>query len=198
MNLVIFGPPGAGKGTQARRLVEERGYVQLSTGDMLRSARDSGTELGRKVAGIMDRGDLVSDDIVIDLIGSELEAHRSAPGFIFDGFPRTPAQAEALDGLLVAHDMRVDLVIRLAVADEDELIARIQRRAREESRSDDNEETLRNRLANYWAQTEALLPYYRSQGKVREVDGLQPIEDVAARIAAILDEERDREAQSAG
>ncbi|MBA4801241.1 MAG: adenylate kinase [Euryhalocaulis sp.] len=198
MNLVIFGPPGAGKGTQAKKLVEERGFVQLSTGDMLRAARSSGTALGKKVAGIMDRGDLVSDEIVIELIESELETHKNAKGFIFDGFPRTPAQAEALDGMLRAHGMQVNLVIRLAVEDGDELIRRVHQRAKDEGRADDNEETLRNRLANYRAQTEALLPYYESQGKVREVNGLESIEAVASDIAAILDAEKESEAQSAG
>lgn len=198
MNLVIFGPPGAGKGTQSKKLVESHGYVQLSTGDMLRSARDSGTDLGDRVAGIMDRGDLVSDEIVIELIENELETHKSAKGFIFDGFPRTPAQAESLDGMLRAHGMQVDLVIRLAVNDEDELIRRIHQRAQDEGRADDSEEILRNRLANYRAQTEALLPYYASQGKVREVNGLESIGTVSSQIDAILGAEKESEAQSAG
>lgn len=193
MNLIIFGPPGAGKGTQAKILVEQRGYVQLSTGDMLRSARESGSPLGKKVADIMDRGDLVSDEIVVELIESELDAHKGAEGFIFDGFPRTPAQAEALDGLLARHDTEIDLVIRLAVEDEEELIRRIHQRAAEEGRADDSEEILRNRLANYRAQTEALLPYYESQGKVRSVDGLKDIKDVSRSIADILDAEKENE-----
>jgi len=196
MNLIVFGPPGAGKGTQAQKLVEERNYVQLSTGDMLRAAKASGSALGQKVAGILDRGDLVSDDIVIELIEAELEAHQGAPGFIFDGFPRTTAQAEALDGMLTAHGMQVDLVIALRVDDEEELIRRVQQRAKEQGRADDNEDVLRNRLANYRAQTEALLPYYESQGKVRSVDGLASIDRVAGEIATIIDEERQEEAQS--
>ncbi len=198
MNLIIFGPPGAGKGTQAKILVEKRNYVQLSTGDMLRSARKSGSPLGRRVAGIMDRGDLVSDEIVVELIESELDAHRRAEGFIFDGFPRTPAQAEALDGLLARYDTEIDLVIRLAVEDGEELIRRIHQRAVEEGRADDSEEILRNRLANYRAQTEALLPYYESQGKVRIVDGLKGIGEVSQLIAGILDAEKESEGQSAG
>lgn len=198
MNLIIFGPPGAGKGTQAKILVEKRGYVQLSTGDMLRHARESGSPLGQKVADIMDRGDLVSDEIVVELIESELDAHKGAEGFIFDGFPRTPAQAEALDGLLARHGTEIDLVIRLAVEDEEELIRRIHQRAAEEGRADDSEEILRNRLANYRAQTEALLPYYESQGKVHSVDGLKDIGDVSQSIADILDAEKESEGQSAG
>ncbi len=197
MNLIMFGPPGAGKGTQATRLVSERGYVQLSTGDMLRAARSSGTPLGEKVAGIMDRGDLVSDEIVIALIEEQLEVHDKAPGFIFDGFPRTVAQAEALDGLLRGRGEAVDLVVNLRVDDEDELIRRVQKRAAEQGRADDTEEVLRNRLANYNALTAELLTYYESQGIVRHVRGLDSIEAVAAQTAEILDEEKGKRKQPA-
>jgi adenylate kinase family enzyme len=127
MNLILFGPPAAGKGTQAKRLVEERGFVQLSTGDMLRAARTSGSALGLEVAAIMDAGKLVSDDIVIRLIEAALADNPGAPGFIFDGFPRTVAQAEALDALLARHGQRIDLVIRLEV-DEAALTARVTKR----------------------------------------------------------------------
>jgi adenylate kinase len=189
MNLILFGPPGAGKGTQAKKLVSDRGYVQLSTGDMLRAARSSGTELGQRVAGIMDRGDLVSDDIVIALIEERLEANPDAPGFIFDGFPRTVGQAEALDGLLRGRGERVDLVINLRVEDDEELVRRVQKRAAEEGRADDSAEVLRNRLANYNALTAELLVYYESQGVVRHAAGLNSIEGVAAEIGQILDAE---------
>jgi len=198
MNLIMFGPPGAGKGTQAKRLVEERGYIQLSTGDMLRAARQSGTPLGEKVAAIMDRGDLVSDDIVIALIEEQLEKHRNAPGFIFDGFPRTVPQAQALDRLLRGHGQAVDLVINLKVDDTDELVRRVQQRAQVEGRADDSAEVLRNRLANYNALTAELLTYYESQGVVRHVRGLDSIEDVAGQTGKILNEEKEKRKQPAG
>jgi adenylate kinase len=198
MNLIMFGPPGAGKGTQAKRLVEQRGYIQLSTGDMLRAARQSGTPLGEKVAAIMDRGDLVSDDIVIALIEEQLEKHRDAPGFIFDGFPRTVPQAQALDRLLRGHGHAVDLVINLKVDDTDELVRRVQQRAQVEGRADDSAEVLRNRLANYNALTAELLTYYESQGVVRHVRGLDSIEDVAGQTGKILNEEKEKRKQPAG
>lgn len=187
MNLVIFGPPAAGKGTQAKRLVAERGLIQLSTGDMLRAARASGSELGNKVAAIMDAGDLVSDEIVIALIDEQLTANPDAKGFIFDGFPRTVAQAEALDKLLISRSSQVDSVIRLVVDDE-ALLARALKRAEEEGRADDNAESLKKRLHNYNTETAPLLPYYAAQGKLSEVDGMADIESVAAALAGVLDE----------
>jgi len=185
MNIVLFGPPAAGKGTQAKRLVSERELIQLSTGDMLRAARASGTELGKKVAGIMDRGDLVSDDIVIALIEEKLDQAPHAAGFIFDGFPRTVAQAEALDATLQNRGMKVDNVIRLCV-DDDALIARITKRFKDEGRKDDNPESFKVRLDNYNAQTAPLLPYYSTQGKLTEVDGMAEIETVATSISGVL------------
>lgn len=187
MNLVLFGPPGAGKGTQAKRLVAERGWMQLSTGDMLREARKAGTELGNKVAAIMDRGDLVSDAIVIALIEERLPQAEAAGGAIFDGFPRTVAQAEALDALLEGRGAKIDAVVRLVV-DQNELVERMARRAEEEGRADDTVEAFKTRLDNYNAQTAPLIPYYAEQGKVTDVDGMGGIEDVAARIAAALDD----------
>lgn len=186
MNLILFGPPAAGKGTQAKRLVAERGYVQLSTGDMLRAARKSGSALGKKVADIMDSGQLVSDQIVIDLIAEQLDTHTDAAGFIFDGFPRTVAQAESLDEMLASRDQKVDLVIRLVV-DDTALLARALKRAEEEGRVDDNAETLAKRLHAYNTQTAPLLPFYTEQGKLNEVDGMADIESVASAIATILD-----------
>jgi adenylate kinase len=186
MNLILFGPPAAGKGTQARQLTAERGFVQLSTGDMLRAARQSGTELGRRVAGIMDGGGLVSDEIVIALIEEQLELRADAPGFIFDGFPRTVPQAAALDAMLEGRGARVDAVIRLKV-DEAALIDRVTRRFELEGRADDNPESFRKRLAAYGAQTAPLLPIYAAQGKLTEIDGMQPPAAVAAAIAAVLD-----------
>jgi len=186
LNLVLFGPPAAGKGTQAKRLVAERGLIQLSTGDMLRAARAAGTELGNKVAGIMDRGDLVTDEIVIALIEEQLDANKGAAGFIFDGFPRTVAQAEALDTALASRDMSVDSVIRLKV-DDNALVARIVKRFEEEGRKDDNPESFKVRLGNYNEQTAPLLPFYSAQGKLTEVDGMADIENVAQSIAHVLD-----------
>lgn len=186
LNLILFGPPAAGKGTQAKRLVAERGLIQLSTGDMLRAARKSGTELGERVAGIMDRGDLVSDEIVIALIEEQIETHPNAAGFIYDGFPRTVPQAEALDTLLAGKGTQVDSVIRLKV-DDGALMARIAGRFAEQGRADDNPESFKIRLGNYNAQTAALLPYYAGQGKLTEVDGMASIDAVAKDIAEVLD-----------
>ncbi len=186
LNLVLFGPPAAGKGTQAKRLVAERGLIQLSTGDMLRAARAAGTELGKKVAGIMDRGDLVTDEIVVALIEEQLDSNKGAAGFIFDGFPRTVAQAEALDAALAKRDMKVDSVIRLKV-DEEALVARIIKRFEEEGRKDDNPDAFKVRLGNYQKQTARLLPYYSAQGKLTEVDGMANEETVAVSIRKVLD-----------
>ena len=191
MNIILLGPPGAGKGTQAQRLVEERNMVQLSTGDMLRAARTSGTEMGNKVAAIMDRGDLVSDDIVIGLIREQLEADDGAGGYIFDGFPRTLAQAEALGRLLVDMGENLDAVIELQVEDE-ALVDRIVGRAKQAAaagqpvRADDNEESLRTRLFAYYKQTSTLVGYYFAKGDLRSVDGMASMDEVSASIGEIL------------
>ena len=185
MNLILFGPPAAGKGTQAKRLVAERGMIQLSTGDMLRAARASGSELGQRVAGIMDRGELVTDAIVIALIEEKLPEAEAAGGAIFDGFPRTVAQAEALDAMLKGRGAAIDKVVRLKVDDE-ALVARIGKRFAEEGRADDNPESFKVRLAAYNTQTAPLLPYYQAQGKLTEVDGMASIESVATAIDGAL------------
>ncbi len=213
LNIILLGPPGAGKGTQAARLQAERGMIQLSTGDMLREARASGSPIGEKVKAIMDAGELVSDAIVTALIGERLD-NCGGCGAIFDGFPRTLAQAEALDLLLAERGRKLDHVIELAV-DEDELVKRITGRFTCAKcgtgyhdtfrpttvpgvcdvcgshefirRPDDNEQTVRTRMAEYRAKTAPILPYYAAKGLVRPVDGMASVEDVAAQIDAILD-----------
>jgi len=186
MNIILFGPPAAGKGTQAKRLVDTRGMVQLSTGDMLRAAIASGSVLGQRVKGIMERGELVSDAIVVELIEERLDEAEAAGGAIFDGFPRTVAQAEALDSMLEGRGKQIDVVLRLRV-DEEALVRRIARRFADEGRADDNPESFRVRLGAYNAQTSPLLPYYAGQQKLKEVDGMASVEDVAAQIDNALD-----------
>jgi len=185
MNLILFGPPAAGKGTQAKRLVDGKNMVQLSTGDMLRAAIASGSELGQRVSGIMQRGELVSDEIVIELIEARLPEAEAAGGAIFDGFPRTLAQAQALDAMLAHRGSKIDLVIRLKVDDE-ALKKRIAGRFAESGRPDDNPESFVIRLNAYNTQTAPLLPYYQGQGKLVEVDGMGAVEAVAAGIDAAM------------
>jgi adenylate kinase len=186
MNLILFGPPAAGKGTQAKRLVDGRGMVQLSTGDMLRAAVAAKSELGRKVEGILARGELVSDDIVVDLIEERLPEADAAGGAIFDGFPRTLAQAQALDDMLARRGAKIDRVIRLKVDDE-ALLKRVAGRFAESGRPDDNPDSFKVRLAAYNAQTAPLLPYYEKQGKLTEVDGMGSIDEVATAIDRALE-----------
>ncbi len=191
MNIILLGPPGAGKGTQAQKLVDERGMIQLSTGDMLRAARTSGTEMGRKVAEVMDRGDLVTDEIVIGLIEEKLNGDTGG-GFIFDGFPRTLAQADALGALLDRHGETLDAVVELTVND-DVLVGRIVNRAKEAAaagqpvRADDNEESLKVRLMEYYKKTSPLIGYYYAKGQLQSVNGLGTIDEVASEIAGVLD-----------
>ena len=187
MNLILFGPPAAGKGTQAKKLVAERGYIQLSTGDMLRAAVASGSELGNKVKSILESGALVSDEIVIALIDDQLDTNKGAAGFIYDGFPRTVGQAEALDKLLESRGEKVDSVIRLVV-DEEALLARVTKRFEEQGRKDDNPETFSVRLEKYNADTAPLVPIYAERGILRAVDGMASIDEVSAGIDAALKE----------
>lgn len=191
MNLVLFGPPGAGKGTQAARLVQKYGLAHLSTGDMLRAAVAAGTELGRKAKAIMDRGELVPDDVIVGLVAERIDQPDCARGFVLDGFPRTIAQAEALERMLAEKGRRLDAVIELAV-DDDALVERIEKRSAETggARSDDNVETLKRRLAVYHEQTAPVLQWYRERGLLHTVDGMRSIAEVAAQIDRILEEIR--------
>ena len=188
MNLVLFGPPGSGKGTQAKILQEKQGWPQLSTGDMLRAAIAAGTELGKKCKAIMDAGELVSDAIVIGIISERYDQPDCAHGAIFDGFPRTIPQAEALDGMLKTRDKKIDLVIELKV-DDKVRIDRVKARIAQSGgavRADDTPETLQNRLNVYYQNTAPLLEYYKKQGKLVTVDGMAPIEEVTKSIAEVI------------
>lgn len=190
MNIILLGPPGAGKGTQAQHLVETRNMMQLSTGDMLRAARTSGTDMGKIVANVMDRGELVTDEIVIGLIREKLQAG-SEGGFIFDGFPRTLAQADALGELLAENGFALDAVISLEVEDEI-LVQRVVNRAKEaisagkEARADDNEDSMRTRLMEYYKKTSPLIGYYHAKGALKAVDGLASIDEVQASLENAL------------
>ena len=214
MNIILLGPPGAGKGTQAARLEQERGMVQVSTGDMLRAAVKADTEIGRMADAIMKAGKLFPDDLMSQILGARLDQPDTERGVIFDGYPRTLAQAEALERLLAERGRKLDYVIELLV-DEDALVDRISGRftcakcnasyhdryklpkipticdvcGSEEfrRRPDDNESAVRTRMAEYRAKTQPILPFYETRGTVRRVDGMAPIDDVSASIEAILD-----------
>ena len=213
MNLILLGPPGAGKGTQSKRLEGSHDLEQLSTGDMLRAAVAAGSEFGLKARQVMEAGGLVSDDIIIGLIAERLDAPSGKKGFIFDGFPRTSAQARALDHLLEAKDLSLDHVIQLDV-DEEALVARVTGRytcagcgqgyhdrfekpktegvcdkcagTEFKRRADDNEQTVRSRLQSYHAQTAPIIPYYDAKGALKKVDGMADIDDVTRQIESIL------------
>jgi adenylate kinase len=191
MNLILLGPPGAGKGTQGENLAKKRGLIQLSTGDMLRQAVKAGTPVGLEASAIMEAGGLVPDDVVIKIIAERIAQPDCAKGFILDGFPRTLKQAAALDELLTAKGKKLDAVIELKVND-DALLSRIENRARETiaaggvPRADDNAEALRKRLMAYYRETAPLIGYYFAKGKLRCLDGMAPIPQVEAQVDAVL------------
>ncbi len=188
MNIILLGPPGAGKGTQAKILEDGRGLKQLSTGDMLRAEVASGSDLGKEAKAIMDEGRLMPDTLMLEMIAHRMEQPDCAKGVILDGFPRTVPQAEGLARMLEQHNMKLDAVIEVRVPDE-ELFNRIETRAKESggARSDDNVETLKKRLAVYHEQTAPIIPYYENVGSLHVIDGTQSIEAVTAAIAAVLD-----------
>jgi len=189
-HLILLGPPGAGKGTQAKRLDSSRGYVQLSTGDMLRAAVASGSPMGRQAKAVMDAGRLMPDDVMIAIIADRIGQPDCRRGFILDGFPRTVAQAEALDRLLADRGLRLDHVIEVKV-DDDILVDRIATRNAQAdtagARSDDTVETLRKRLQVYHEQTAPILPYYKKSGRLVTVDGMAPIDEVGRQIDTVLE-----------
>jgi adenylate kinase len=191
MRLILLGPPGAGKGTQATRLVEKFGIPQLSTGDMLRAAVKAGTPIGRRAQAVMESGALVSDDIVVGIVADRIDEPDARNGFILDGFPRTIAQAESLDAMLARKGMKLDAAIELRV-DPTQLVQRILRRAEEAKaagqpvRKDDDPEVFKTRLAAYEKDTAAVTPYYRASGMLHCVDGMAPIGEVSASIDEIL------------
>lgn len=189
MNLILLGPPGAGKGTQAGRLQETFGFIQLSTGDMLRAAVAAGTEIGKRAKAVMDRGELVPDDVVVGIIAERIDAPDCVLGFILDGFPRTTAQAEALDDMLSKKGVQLHAVVEMTV-DDGVLLDRIKGRAAQAGtkgvRADDNPETLAKRIEVYHSQTAPLLPYYRKKGILKAVDGMAGIDEVTAQIEDVL------------
>jgi adenylate kinase len=191
MRLILLGPPGAGKGTQAQRLVEKHGIPQLSTGDMLRAAVAAGTPVGLKAKAIMDAGGLVSDDVVVGIIADRIGEPDAQKGFILDGFPRTVAQAEALEAMLTSRGLKLDAVVDLVV-DESKLVDRIVKRAADAKaagqpiRKDDDPEVFKTRLAAFHKDTAAVRPWYQGKGMVQAVDGMQPIDAVTAAIDRIL------------
>jgi adenylate kinase len=188
VNLVLFGPPGAGKGTQSKILTEKRGLPQLSTGEMLRAAIEAGTPLGLACKALMAKGELVSDETVIRIIAERYDQPDCKNGAVFDGFPRTIPQAEALDTMLAERGRKIDLVLELKV-DDAVLLSRVQARIKAGGvlRSDDTPETLAYRLGVYYRNTAPLIDFYRGQGKLKTVDGMAPVEAVTAQIAEILD-----------
>ncbi|MFL2655738.1 MAG: adenylate kinase [Alphaproteobacteria bacterium] len=189
MNIILLGPPGAGKGTQAKILQKAHGIIQLSTGDMLRSSVASGSKLGQQAKAVMDSGNLMPDDIMTQIISQRIEQTDCINGFILDGFPRTTEQALALEDMLESSDKVLDFVIEIVVDDEilvDRIKSRVEEMSQEDRRSDDNVETLRKRLGIYHAQTAPILPFYRERGMLNQVDGMKSITEVSNKIKQIV------------
>lgn len=186
INIVLFGPPGSGKGTQAEKIINKYNLKHLSTGDLLRAEIAYKTTLGMKAKSIMDKGELVPDKIVVGMIEKRISAEKNQKGFIFDGFPRTVAQAESLDKVLAKKNMAITLMISLDVKRQ-ELINRLLKRGKEQGRSDDNLETIENRIKVYEDQTTPVMNYYNKQGKARYVDGMGTIEEIFKRIVKVIE-----------
>lgn len=188
LNIVLFGPPGAGKGTQSKLLVEKYDLIHLSTGDLLRSEKEAGTELGLRAKVLMDAGKLVPDEVVVGIIDSRLGSNKDAKGFIFDGFPRTKEQAISLDSLLNQHNEAITIMVAMAVP-EDELKARLLERGKDSGRADDqNPEVIQNRLDVYQKETAVVKDFYAAQGKFTEVNGFGSIEEVFERIKQAIEQ----------
>jgi adenylate kinase len=187
LNIVLFGPPGSGKGTQSEKIIDRYGLTHFSTGDMLRAELAAETELGKQARSIMEKGELVSDEIIIGMIRNRISGQTGASGFIFDGFPRTVAQAEALDVLLDDLGMGIHVMLGLEV-DRQELIDRLLKRGHEQGRSDDNLETIENRIKVYEDQTSPVMGYYKGQDKYRGVDGVGSIDDIFGRLTRIIED----------
>lgn len=186
LNIVIFGAPGSGKGTQSEFIVEKYGINHVSTGDVLRGEMKNGTELGKIAKGYMDEGKLLPDDLIVDMLASKLDSFEGSKGVIFDGFPRTLAQAEALKKMLAARGQEVSVMLDLEVP-EDELMVRLIKRGQETGRADDNEETIKNRLVVYHSQTAPVIDWYKNDGKYQHIDGVGSMERIFADICAAID-----------
>ncbi len=185
LNIVLFGPPGAGKGTQSQTLIEKYALVHLSTGDILRAEISGGTDLGKYAKQIMDRGELVPDEVVIQMISNKIDANLAAKGFIFDGFPRTIPQAQALDDMLSQKGASISCMISLTVPEE-ELVSRLVKRGETSGRADDKEATIRNRFNEYITKTLPVAQFYKTQHKLHEIDGVGELEAIFGRIEAVL------------
>ena len=185
LNIVIFGAPGSGKGTQSARIVEKYGINHISTGDVLRAEIKAGTELGKTAKGYIDQGQLLPDELIIDILASTLDSFKESKGVIFDGFPRTIAQAEALKKMLVERSQEVSVMLDLDVPEE-ELMTRLIKRGQESGRADDNEETIKKRLVVYHSQTSPLIDWYKNEGKYQHIQGVGTMEDIFAEISEVI------------
>ena len=186
LNIVIFGAPGSGKGTQSERIVEKYGINHISTGDVLRAEIKNGTELGKTAKGYIDQGQLIPDELMIDILASVFDSFKNSKGVIFDGFPRTIAQAEALKNMLADRKQEVSVMLDLEVP-EDELMTRLIKRGQESGRADDNEETIKKRLVVYHSQTSPLIDWYKAEGQYRHINGLGTLDSIFAEICGAVE-----------